>query len=108
MTESHEFYAHHFETYMYDCDFEDVESPCNAVLKGTRIANVSARVIDKTTGITLGEDYFGYLAYDKADKTFGGYRYILIREAIKAARSFIRHQVQLMPKNLPHLHFTAN
>ena len=108
VTEPHEFYAHHFETYMYDCDFEDVESLCNAVLKGSRIANVFAQVIDKATGITLGEDYFGYLAYDKADKTFGGYRYILIREAIKAARSFISHQVQLMPKNLPHLHFTEN
>ncbi|MGX2956053.1 hypothetical protein ACWIYZ_03050 [Ursidibacter arcticus] len=111
VTDPHEFYANHFETYMYDCDFEDVESLCKAILNGTRIANVYAQVLDKTTGIALGEDYFGYLAYDKEDRTFGGYRYILIREAIKAARSkdgLISRQVQLMQKNLPHIHLTAN
>lgn len=111
VTAPHEFYANHFETYMYDCDFEDVESLCKAALNGTRIANVYAQVLDKTTGIALGEDYFGYLVYDNDDKTFGGYRHILIREAIKAARSkdgLISRQAQLMQKNLPHIHLTAN
>ncbi|MCQ9628671.1 hypothetical protein [Actinobacillus suis] len=111
VTEPHEFYANHFETYMYDCDFEDVESLCKAALKGIKIANVYAQVLDKATGIALGEDYFGYLAYNKEDKTFGGYRYILIREAIKAARSkdgLISRQAQLMQKSLPHLHLNTN
>ncbi|QLB12796.1 hypothetical protein EV697_101493 [Bisgaardia hudsonensis] len=111
VTEPHEFYAHHFETYMYDCDFEDVESLCKSVLNGTRIANVYAQVLDKETGIALGEDYFGYLCYDQHDKTFGGYRQILIREAIKAACSkdgLISRQAQLMQKKLSYLHTPTN
>lgn len=111
VTAPHEFYANHFETYMYDCDFEDVENLCRAVLNGTRIANVYAQVLDKASGIALGEDYFGYLAYDKTDGTFGGYRQILIREAIKAARAkdgLISRQAQLMQKNLSHSYLTTN
>lgn len=104
VTEPHHFYDHHFETYMYDCDFDDVESLCSQVLKGqARFANVYAQVVDKQTGVALGEDYFGYLTYDPADKTLGGYRYILIREAIKAARAnngLISRQAQLMHKHL--------
>lgn len=106
VTEPHEFYANHFEAYMYDCDFDDVEDLCQAVLNGARIANVYAQVLDKATGIALGEDYFGYLVFDKNDKTFSGYRFALIREAIAATRAndgLISRQAQLMTKHLPHL-----
>lgn len=113
VAEPHHFYNHHFESYMYDCEYEDVESLCVQAINGqARFASVYAQVLDKQTGISLGEDYFGYLTYDPADKTFGGYRQVLIREAIKAARSrdgLISRQAQLMQKSLSHLqNFTTN
>lgn len=113
VTDPHRFYENNFHAYMYDCDFDDVETLCSQVLKGqTHFANVYAQVLDKQTGIALGEDYFGYLAYDPADKTLGGYRQILIREAIKAARAsdgLISRQAQLMRKSCANLqNFTTN
>lgn len=103
VTEPLEFYNHDFEDHMYDCDFEDIEELCSQVLKGQAcFANVYAQVLDKKTGISLGEDYFGSLTYHPLDKTLGGYRQILIREAIQAARAddgLISRQAQLMMKN---------
>lgn len=104
ITEPHHFYHHRFEAYLYACEYEDVETLCSQALNGqARFANVYAQVLDKQTGVTLGEDYFGYLTYAPSDKTLGGYRHMLIREAIKAARAndgLISRQAQLMQKHL--------
>ncbi|MGX2950669.1 hypothetical protein ACWIUA_07180 [Ursidibacter sp. B-7004-1] len=106
------FYDHHFETHMYDCDFENIETLCSEALKGqARFVNVYAQVLDKKTGIALGEDYLGSLTYDPKDKSLGGYRQILIREAIKAARAddgLISRQAQLMKKTQNSQTYTSN
>ncbi len=73
----------------YD-DPEDIKQFCESLIKGdTKYANVYAQVIDRNTGISLGDDYIGELTYSENDKTFSGYKRTLLKEAIQQARQKI-------------------
>ena len=89
----------------WDC-FEEDESTmlCEEILEqNIQFADFTARIKDKATGIVLGDESCGFITYAQNDRTFGGMRQCLIREAIdntRAHSSLIARQAKLMQKHL--------
>lgn len=77
-------------------DLCDVEQMMQSVVDGhTRFANIYAQVIDRQTGLSLGEEFLGNISFATEDKSFAGYKNELISNAIANARENVQKYAQL-------------
>lgn len=89
-----EFYAEKLE-WLFG-DLCDVDEMMKSVVEGKiHFANLYAQVLDKQTGLSLGEDHLSNLSFSPKDRSFSGYKTELISNAIADARRNVQKYAQL-------------
>ncbi|OOS00899.1 hypothetical protein B0187_00985 [Haemophilus paracuniculus] len=77
-------------------DLCDVDEMMQSVVEGKiHFANLYAQVLDKQTGLSLGEDHLSNLSFSPKDRFFSGYKTELISNAIADARRNVQKYAQL-------------
>lgn len=77
-------------------DLCDVDEMMQSVVEGKiHFANLYAQVLDKQTGLSLGEDHLSNLSFSPKDRSFSGYKTELISNAIADARRNVQKYAQL-------------